>query len=291
MRLAVFAIATATAVSGCSTPTGNTPYPGACWPLEPVEWTPAGSSVGVPTDTLVRVRFDDYPDPDTVGSNSLVLTTGFYWVPATHHVDLIEKTAIIRPWAQLSSNLGYTIHLQPTLHSLQGCPVAQTIRSFRTGDSPSGSEPAPVVPPFADVQAIFDQRCGTGCHLGSTTSEPSKGSDPPAMGSVQQSWTSPDANSATASGACLAKPAAGLSLCAEDAFAALVEVPSRAQSHLPLVDPGNAARSVLYRKLIPATPGGAPPPPTIGHRDPPGTALDRAQIDAIAAWIDGGAMR
>jgi hypothetical protein len=265
LRLALLAIATATAASGCSTPTDRTPYPGACWPLEPVQWTPAGSSVGVPTDTVVRVRFDDYPDPDTVGSDSLVLTTGFYWVPATHKVDLIEKTVIIRPWAQLSSNLGYTIHLQPTLHSLQGCATTETIRSFRTGDSPSGGEPAPVIPPFTDVQAIFDQRCGTGCHLGSRASE------------VDHS--------------CVAKPAAGLSLCARDAFDALVDVPSRAQSDLPLVDPGNAARSVLFRKLISATPGGAPPPPTIGHRDPPGMALERPQIDAIAAWIDGGAMR
>jgi hypothetical protein len=257
------AIAAATVSAGCSTPTAETPYPGACWPLQPVQWIPAGSSGGVPIDTVVRIRFDDYPDPDTVGSDSLTLTTGFYWVPGTHHVDLIEKTVTMRPWRPLSSNLGYTIHLQPTLHSLQGCAVAETIRSFRTGDGPAGEEPAPVVPPFAEVQAIFDRRCGNRCHL---------------------EWIE-------GTSSCVAKPAAGLSLCAQDAFAALVDVPSRAQSDLPLVDPGNAARSVLLRKLIPATPGGAPPPPTLGHRDPPGMALDRAEIDAIAAWIDAGAMR
>jgi hypothetical protein len=246
-------------------PTDATPYPGACWPLEPVEWAPLGSSVGVPTDTTIQIRFDDYPDPDTVGSDSVVMTTGFYWVPAGHHVNLMDKILTIRPWRPLSANVGYTVHLQPTLHSLQGCPTEGTIRSFRTGDGPAGIAPPPAPPPFTDVQALFDRRCGGGCHLDATPGAPE--------------------------GGCVAGPAAGLSLCARDAFAALVDVPSRAQRALPLVDPGNAARSVLLRKLIPATAGGAPPPPTLGHRDPPGLALERAEIDAVAAWIDGGAMR
>src|SRR6185503_9204482 len=118
------------------------------------------------------------------------------WVPATFRIDLMDKTVVMRPWRALSSRLGYTIHLQPTLHSLQGCAAEETVRSFQTGDGPAGGEPAAAIPAFAEV----------------------------------------------------------------------VDVPSRAQSLLPLVDPGNAARSVLFRKLIPATAGGAPPPPTLGHR-------------------------
>jgi hypothetical protein len=195
----------------------------------------------------------------------MVLTTGFYWVPAGHHVNLMDKTVTMRPWRPLSSNLGYTLHLQPTLHSLQGCPTAGTVRTFRTGAGPAGSVPAPPAPTFAEVQPIFDGRCGGRCHL-------------------DESAGAPD-------GGCLATPAAGLSLCAGDAFTALVDVRSRAQSELPLVDPGNAARSVLLRKLIPANPDGAPLPSLLGHRDPPGMPLTRAEIDTIAAWIDGGAMR
>jgi hypothetical protein len=231
-----------------------------------VEWSPGGGSAGVPTDTELRIRFDDYPDPDTLGSDSLVLTTGFYWVPGSFHVSLIDKTVTMRPWRPLSANLGYTIHIQPTLQSLQGCAAIGTVRSFRTGDGPAGNNPAALVASRADVQAVFDRRCGAGCHLDAGT--PGAAAD-----------------------GCVTRPAAGLSLCDRDAFAALVNVPSRAQSELALVEPGNSARSVLLRKLIPATAGGAPPPPTLGHRDPPGMALGRAEIDTVAAWIDGGAVR
>ena len=179
-------------VAGCSAPTAATPYPGACATLEPVEWDPAGRSTGVPTDVVIRVRFDDYPDPDTVRSDSLLLTTGFFWVPAVYSVDLVAKTAMLRPWQQLSANLGYAIHLTSTLRSLQGCAAPDTIREFQAGTGPAGLPSAPV-PAFADVQALFDRRCGgSSCHL-----DPG----PPA--------------------GCVAQPAAGLSLCAGQAWDAL----------------------------------------------------------------------
>jgi hypothetical protein len=254
-------LAVAACAAGCSTTTDATPYPGTCTPLTPLSWSPPGSSEGVPTDVVIRIRFDGYPDPDTLGSESLSMTTGFYWVPARFRVDLLDKTVSLRPWQQLSSNLGYTLHLQSTLHSLQGCAAESTIRSFRTGDGPSGGEPAPVVPPFTEVQALFADRCAGGCHI------------------------------ADDGVGCVDRPEGGLSLCATDAFDALIDVRAHTQPALPLVDPGDSARSVLLRKLIPATPGGAPPPPTLGHRDPPGMALDRAEIQMIAAWIDGGAPR
>jgi len=250
----------AAAAASCSVTTDATPHPGACALLEPIAWSPAGESQDVPTDVVIRVRFDDYPDPDTLGSESLAMTTGFYWVPGVFRVDLLEKTVAMRPWRPLSPNLGHTVHLQPTLHSLRGCVAEATTRSFRTGDGPTDAEPAPVVPPFADVQALFTSRCAGGCH-------------------------------AADDGACVARPAAGLSLCASEAFDALVDVPSRTKVELPLVDPGNSARSILLRKLIPATPEGGPLPSLLGHRDPPGPPLDRAEIATVAAWIDGGAMR
>ena len=68
-----------------------TPYPGTCRALEPVLWTPAGNSSGAPTDTSIRIVFDDYPDPDTFGSETLLLTTGFFWVPGAYRVDLIDR--------------------------------------------------------------------------------------------------------------------------------------------------------------------------------------------------------
>jgi hypothetical protein len=248
---------------GCATPTDTTPYPGgACATLIPTLWVPAGNSLGAPTDTSIRVTFNEYPDPDTVGSNSLLLTTGFFWVPGVYGVDLLGKTAILRPWRPLSPDLAYTLHLAPALHSLEGCPAPDTTREFRTATGPAGASPPPV-PAFADVQALFESRCGNGgCHL----------------------------DAAVFGGGCLAAPAAGLSLCAAESWDALVGVPSRQEAGLLLVDPGNSARSYLLRKLIPAPPDAGPMPTVLGQREPPGPPLDPAEIEAVAAWIDAGAV-
>jgi hypothetical protein len=248
----------AAVVAGCSYPSSASPHPGECATLEPVVWNPAGFSTGAPTDVVIRVQFDDYPDPETVRSDSLLLTTGFFWVPASYGVDLPAKTATLRPWSPLSPDLGYTIHLMPRLASLSGCPAPYTTREFRTGSGPA-STPAPAVPPFSDVQAIFDGRCGgSGCHLDS--------------------------------GACSPQPASALSLCDAEAWDALVGVASRQDGTLLRVRPGASASSYLLRKLLPATTGDGPPPPTLGHRDPPDAPLDDAEIATIAAWIDGGAL-
>ena len=80
MRLAG-AVVDAAALRRCSYPTDDTPYPGQCVPLHPWRSCPLPNSVGVPTDVIFRITFDDYPDPDTVRSDSLLLTTGFFWVP------------------------------------------------------------------------------------------------------------------------------------------------------------------------------------------------------------------
>jgi hypothetical protein len=248
---------------GCSRPTDATPYPGACATLIPTVWAPAANSAGAPTDVVVQVTFDDYPDPDSVNSNSLLLTTGFFWIPAVYGVDLPAKTAILRPWRPLSPDQAYTLHLAPALHSLDGCPAPDTTRQFRTGTGPVGASP-PAVPAFADVQTLFESRCGSGgCHL-----------DASAPG-----------------GGCLGAPAAGLSLCASESWDALVGVPSGEESALLRVAPGDSARSYLLRKLIPAPPDGGPMPTVLGQREPPGAPLDPAEIQAVAAWIDAGAAR
>ena len=119
---------------------------------------------------------------------------------------------------------------------------------------------------LADVQAIFDRRCGGGgCHLDTTKDTPEA--------------------------RCLAMPAAGLSLCAPQAWAALVQVPSRQTDSLPLVDAGDSARSYLLRKLLPATADGGPIAGVVGQREPPGPPLPDDELRAVAAWIDSGAPR
>jgi hypothetical protein len=245
----------------CSYPTGDTPYPGQCVPLHVVASVPAPNAVGVPTDVVFRITFNDYPDPDTVRSDSILLTVGFFWVPGTYGVDLIGKAAVVRPIRALSPDLGYSLHLRPALASLSGCPGPTEEIEFLTGAGPAG-DPPPETPPFADVQAIFDLKCGTGCHL--DTGAP---------------------------GGCVAQPAAGLSLCAGDAWAALVGVPSRQTDKLQLVQAGDSARSYLLRKLLPATTDSGRLPGVYGQREPPGAPLPEDQLRLIAAWIDGGAPR
>ena len=251
--------------AACSYTSDETPHPGACVPLHPITWTPHGDSVGVPTDVIIKVRFNDYPDPDGVRSGALLLTTGFFWVPGTYGVELIDKQATFRPWRPLVGQLGYTVHLRPAIRSLAGCPGTVVEREFRTGDGPAGV-PEPPMATLAEVQNIFDRRCGgSGCHLDPTQPPGEPG--------------------------CLAAPAAGLSLCAPQAWAALVQVPSRQTDALPLVDAGDSARSYLLRKLLPATADEGPIAGVVGQREPPGPPLPDDELRAVAAWIDAGAPR
>jgi hypothetical protein len=222
-------------------------------------WSPSPNQIDVPTDLTVDLTFSDYPDPDTVGEPTMVLTTGVYRVPEIYRVDLARKAVTMSPGGQLNSRLGYTVTVGSGVASLAGCAGTFTQRRFTTGDGPANL-PTPPVPAFAAVQAIFTAACaGSACHA-----------DP--------------------EGGCLSAPAAGLSLCAGEARAALLDVPSRQVAALALVAPLDSARSYLVRKLLPATSDGGPVPGTLGQREPPGPPLAPDQIETIVAWIDGGAL-
>jgi hypothetical protein len=223
------------------------------------DWSPAENAVDVPIDVTIKVTFSDYPDPDTVGETSMLLTTGVYRLPETYRVVLADKAVTMTPSGQLDTNLGYTVTVMQNVASLAGCSGPTTGREFTTGDHASNLLPPPA-PALADVQAIFDASCaGSSCHIDPT-------------------------------GGCLAAPFGGLSLCAAEARAALVDVPSLEVSALALVAPLDSARSYLLRKLLPATSGGGPIPGTLGQREPPGPPLSPDQLQTIAAWIDGGAL-
>jgi hypothetical protein len=249
------------AIGACSYPTDESPYPGNCVPLHPLAFVPPTTSVNVPTDVVFRVTFDDYPDPDTVRSNTLLLTTGYFWVPATYGVDLIGKAAVMRPIRALVPDLGYALHLRPALSSLGGCPGTSADIEFVTGDGTPSTPPPPEPPGFEKIQPIFEERCGGGCHLEAETAS------------------------------CLTSPAANLSLCVTESWDRLVGVPSRQSDQLRLVEPGDSARSYLLRKLLPGTGASGRLPGVSGQREPPGEPLSEAQLRLIADWIDGGALR
>ena len=84
---------------------------------------------------------------------------------------------------------------------------------------------------------------------------------------------------------CLPEPAAGLSLCAGQAWAALVDVPSRQTDGMRLVRAGDSARSYLLRKLLPGIGRRcAPLPPWSDSAEPARPAADPTpQLRAVAA--------
>jgi hypothetical protein len=223
-----------------------------------VGWTPPPGNTGVPTDTEVRVSFSGYPDPDTVSVSSMLLTSGFFRTPQAYRVDLLTRSVVMTSISGLTPNLGYAVTVTNVIRSLQGCSGPTTHITFITGDGPQGTtrEPAPT---FADIAPILTARCAGGCHA------------------------APD-------GSCLGSPVAGLSLCADEARAALVNVPSRQLDGIALVAPLDAARSYLIRKVIPAEPDGGPIPGTFGQREPPDGPLPDDQLRLLSDWIDGGAL-
>ncbi|HVR62470.1 MAG TPA: Ig-like domain-containing protein [Polyangia bacterium] len=248
-------------------------FPGHCGPFEVVRWVPAGFAQNVPTNTPIDLYFSDYPDPDTLGTSSLLLTTGVFYHVGTYSADLIDKRVRFVTPGSLRPLLGYSINVTPTLRSLQGCATSAQQRTFETGAGPAPVPAGEPVPTFDAVLPVFARSCGgDGCHRASAS-------------------TGPDAGA----GACLPAPASGLSLCDAEAFDALVSVPARQESRFLRVAPRDSSRSYLLRKLLPASgfdPANAPPvPTTLGHRDPPGAVLPPEDLRLIADWIDGGAIR
>jgi len=222
------------------------------------ESSPSAESAGAPTNLVIGIELSDYPDPDSVGLSSLVLTTGVFRVPETYHVDLANKAVLMTPVGFLDGDLGYTVTILDSLSSLADCSTKPAQIAFQTGDGPVDNPPA-AVPTFSDLQPILESRCAGGCH-------------------------------ADNSGGCLPSPMSDLSLCAAEARQALIDVPSMEVSSLLRVAPGDSARSYLLRKVLPATTGGGPIPGTLGQREPPGDPLTSDELATLTAWIDGGAL-
>src|SRR5262245_52963867 len=108
-----------TMAASCSTPTDTQPYPGECEPLRVLQWTPTSGALEVPRDQPVSIRLDGYPDPDTVGLNSFVVTTGVFYHAGAYVTDLVDKTITINIFGFLRAGLGYDVSVKSSLRSLQ----------------------------------------------------------------------------------------------------------------------------------------------------------------------------
>ena len=122
-----------------------------------------------PTNPLISVGFDDYPDPDTVDSDGLMLTTAVYWIPGAYCVDLVDRVVTLRPVVQPDQRVGLYGPLEPRP------PVARRLPRDRgpaaVPDRPVAGRPARPArsPTLADVQAIFTAHCAGGCHAAAPT--------------------------------------------------------------------------------------------------------------------------
>lgn len=227
-----------------------------------VSSSPADGSQGVPIDAPVSITFTDFPAPETVSLDSVILSSGVQTRLGTFQVDLISRSIRFRGRNWLWPDLTYLLTVFPAVKSLTGCAAEATQLRFHTSLGPTDPPPPPpAVPSFAEVQSIFAARCaGAGCHL-----------DAPEQG-----------------GGCRAAPPKGLSLCDADARSALVDADASEITGMKRVVAGDSSRSFLMRKLVGGA-GGGPVPTTPGHRDPPGLPLDESALRLISDWIDGGA--
>lgn len=281
--------------AGCSVSTGDLPRPGTCDPFEIVGSYPDDGSAGVATDVVGAFRFNDFPDPETVGPANMSLWTGVYYHTGTFSVSLVDRAVRFRPTSPLAGDRLYTMQLLPTVESLRGCQLGPPPRppgpwamsaylvSFRTAvpTSVAGTE-APVRPlprpvSFGDVTALFARDCaGAGCHVEA----------PPAATGGQTGGAAGDPGSGSALGLdCPAIPASGLSLCARDALEQLVGIGAAEVPRLIRVAPHDSARSYLLRKLVGA-------PPVTGHLGTPVVGQPGISVEdlhLLEAWIDSGA--
>jgi len=269
------AAAGAALAAGCSVATNQEPRQGACTPFQLVSLTPDGSA-DVRTDTKFVYAFTDFPDPDSAINANFGVFSGPYYYTAHEAVDLIGRAIVFKPTSSLPAGLGFTLAMSGKISSLRGCPLTPPPPDLPDGKPTSSYyfaihtvEPNADLPPeppaaaaasFAQVLDVMAQHCaGAGCHLDAAGAE------------------------TDGTGGCLADPGGGLSLCAAQAFDAMVSVPSRQVSRLAIVVPRDSSRSYLLRKLLAA-------PPVAGHQGPPDQSLTEDDLRVLESWIDDGAL-
>jgi hypothetical protein len=237
-------------------------------------------------DALLRVTFDDYPDPATAQFGPLLLRSGNSTFDVQMRVDLVGKSITVRPRSLLAPDTQYELVMGADLRALSGrtlgtTQVAPLVVGTQLNPSPTPS-PAPltymrdVLPMLGSVE----NQCAPFCHsdVGCSLNKrnPSRNLD-------------------------LSFPA--------DPVVGIVNVPSEAlrgtDNPLLRVQPFDSARSVFLRKLIggdphaessdPITPDvGVPgrrmplPEHICGGEIPP--FLDDDEMRLVQDWIDQGAV-
>jgi hypothetical protein len=260
--------------------------------VEPyVQPAPAALSVVVSTDPPPRadgtvprnvrfvVQLDGYPDPDSVSYGPVTLHSGAATFDLDTRVDLVGRAVVVTPRSLLAPGAQYDLVVSGLVTLDDRVQGDDVIAAARAGTDDGDPFPAPPAPTWnADVRPILGS-CAPYCH------------SPVGLSGRMRT------------------PTRLLDLTGDprDPVFGMVGVPSVGLRGTPVrllrVAPGDAARSVLLRKLIggnPAADAQDPPYPSMrvdGRRMPllldaaesSGPPLADADLRTVQAWIEAGA--
>src|ERR1051325_2808116 len=113
---------------------------------------PAPGAQDVPTTVAPAVTFSDFPDPDTVGVATMVLTTSVFRYTGRYMVDLLDRRVSLDPAGIIGGGNGYTLTVGTGIRSLRGCALVDApgpdgqpspsyyfrFHTLEPGDAPDG---------------------------------------------------------------------------------------------------------------------------------------------------------
>ena len=219
-----------------------------------VSSTPLDGASGVPTDAPISLDISDFPDPDSVRLDTVLLSSGVYTRLGGFVVDFITRSIQFTPRNPLQADLTYRGDgAAGRSASLTGCTAKSDQRSFQHRRWSGGS---------AGARA---RRAGLGAR--SCRSSP--------RAAAAATATGPSPTTAAAS----TRRRRGCR-CATATPTPRWSTPMRPSSPgMKRVQPGDASRSYLIRKIVPG-PNGGPVPSTPG---PPRSARRAARRRATCA--------
>src|SRR5262245_18545867 len=94
-------------------------------------------------DAILRITFDDEPDPDSVGFGPILLRSGRANFDVAMSVDLVGNAIVVQPRAPMQPDTTYELVVSGGGRALSGRTVASTV----VGEIPVGAELKPPAAP------------------------------------------------------------------------------------------------------------------------------------------------
>ncbi len=164
-------IALASALFGCSFPSGEEIFPPANDPAMLLQGVTLSSPLEAlqPVNTAITLTFSDIIDPDTGSLVAIRLGGRGSPIETLPEYNLVERKLILRPKASLVSEAEYQIDVGTSIKSLAGVAIDRPTRvTFRTGRDVLPNPPMEVPLTLADMIGTKGQLkafcAASGCH-------------------------------------------------------------------------------------------------------------------------------